>query len=58
VDFASRTQADANLKTRLDALNTYGASEGHNNFMFNGFSNYDNLSTGATFYTGGYPLRN
>jgi hypothetical protein len=57
VDFAARTQADANLKTRLDALNTYGASAGHNNFMFNGFSNYDVLNTGVAFYTGGYPLK-
>ncbi|MDR2828990.1 MAG: DUF31 family protein [Mycoplasmataceae bacterium] len=58
VDFTARTTTDANLKTRLDALNTYGASGGHNNFLFNSFSNYNDLNISTAFYTGGYPGAN
>jgi len=55
VDFSSYTN-NSSLKSRLDSLNEYAST--HDNYLFPGVDDFNDISNGTTLYTGGYPWEN
>jgi len=53
VDFSGWVSHDAKLKSRLDDLNSYAPN--HDDYLFNGVIDYDELSANTNYYVGGYP---
>jgi len=56
VDFSNQVSQDTNLLNRLDSLSSYASS--HNDYLFNGIIDYNNLPTSSDYYVGGYPWVN